>query len=53
MSVIVNFLLLEFVEKVKISLQRKSNIYIVINIDKKSLEYKKEIINCKIKEIQL
>ena len=37
----------------KISLQKKSNVYAVIDIDEKSLEYNKEKINCKTEETQL
>ena len=53
MNVTVNFLLLEFIKKVKILLQRKSDVYIVTDIDKKSLEYNKEKIDQEIKEIKL
>ena len=52
-SIIANFILLEFTEKVKISLQKKSDIYQVTDIDKRFLEYNKEIIDYKIKEIRL
>ena len=48
-----NFLLLEFVRKVKILLQKKSDVYVVTDIDEKLLEYNKEMINQKIKEIWL
>ena len=51
MSVIANFLLSEFIRKVRILLQKKSNIYIVTDIDEKSFEYNKDMINYKIKEI--
>ena len=50
MSVIVNFLLLKFIRKVRILLQEKSDIYAVTNIDKKSLKYNKDIINYKMKK---
>ena len=53
MSVTASFLLLEFAKKVKILLQRKSNAYAVTDIDEKSLEYNKEIINQEMKEIRL
>ena len=53
MNVTANFLSLEFMKKAKISLQKKSDIYTVTDIDKKSLEYNKEIINQKMKEIRL
>ena len=53
MSIITNFKLLEFIEKANILLQRKSDIYQVIDIDKKSFKYNKEIIDYKIKEIRL
>ena len=52
-NIITNFLLSEFVKKVRISLQEKSNIYIVTDIDKKSFEYNKEVINYEMKEIWL
>ena len=51
MSVTANFLLLEFMKKVKILLQKKSNVYAVTDIDEKSLEYNKEMINQEMKEI--
>ena len=47
----INFLSSEFVRKVKILLQEKSDIYIVTDIDEKLLEYNKEVINCEIEEI--
>ena len=53
MSVTANFLSPEFIKKVKILLQKKSNIYAVTDIDEKSLEYNKEMINQKMKETQL
>ena len=52
-SVIANFISLEFIKKVSISLQKKSNVYQVTDIDEKSLEYNKEMINQEIKEIRL
>ena len=45
-----NFLLSEFVKKVRILLQEKSDVYAVIDIDEKSFEYNKDVINCKMKE---
>ena len=51
MSVIINFLLSEFVKKVKILLQKKSNVYAVTDIDEKSLEYNEETVDQKTKEI--
>ena len=53
MSVTANFLSSEFVKKVKILLQKKSDVYAVTDIDEKLLEYNKEMINQKIKEIWL
>ena len=53
MSATVNFLSSEFIKKVKILLQKKSNIYAVINIDEKSLEYNKEIVDQEMKETRL
>ena len=52
-EVIVNFILSSFIRKVNISLQTKSNVYIVTDIDEKSLEYNKEIIDQEIKETRL
>ena len=49
-NVTANFLLLEFIRKVRISLQEKSDIYIVTDIDKKLLKYNKDMINHEIKE---
>ena len=51
MSVTVNFLSLEFMKKVKILLQKKSDVYAVTDIDEKSLEYNKETVDQKMKEI--
>ena len=48
-----NFLLSEFVKKMKILLQKKSDIYAVTDIDEKSLEYNKEMINQETEETQL
>ena len=48
-----NFLLSEFIKKVKILLQRKSDVYTVTDIDEKSLEYNKEMIDQEIEEIRL
>ena len=42
-----------FVKKVNILLQRKSNVYAVTDIDEKSFEYNKEIVDQEIKEIRL
>ena len=53
MSVTANFLSSEFIKKVKILLQKKSNVYAVTDIDKKSFEYNKEIVNQEMKEIRL
>ena len=50
MSVITNFLLLEFIRKVRILLQEKSDIYTVTDIDEKLLKYNKDVINHEIKE---
>ena len=52
-SIIINFASSEFVKRVNISLQKKSNIYQVIDIDEKFLEYNKEIIDQKMKETRL
>ena len=49
----VNFLSPEFVKKVKISLQKKSNVYAVTDIDEKPLGYNKEMIDQETEEIQL
>ena len=46
-----NFLLLEFVRKVRILLQKKSDVYTITDIDEKSFKYNKDMINCKIEEI--
>ena len=46
-----NFLSSEFVRKVRILLQEKSDVYIVTDIDEKSLKYNKDVINYKIEEI--
>ena len=51
MSVIINFLLSEFVRKVRILLQKKSDVYAVTDIDEKSLKYNKDMINHKTEEI--
>ena len=53
MSVMINFLLSEFAKKVKILLQKKSDVYTVTDIDEKLLEYNKEIIDQEIEETQL
>ena len=46
-----NFLLSEFIRKTRILLQKKSDVYAVTNIDKKSLKYNQDMINHKIEEI--
>ena len=53
MSVMMNFLSSEFTKKAKILLQKKSNVYAVTDIDEKSLEYNKEIIDQEMKKTQL
>ena len=53
MNIIVNFLLSEFAKKAKILLQKKSDVYVVTDIDKKSLEYNKETVDQEMKEIRL
>ena len=53
MSVIANFISLKFIRKTKISLQKKDNVYVVTDIDKKFLEYNKEQINQKTEETRL
>ena len=53
MSVTANFLLSEFAKKAKILLQKKSDVYAVTDIDKKSLEYNKEMIDQETEETQL
>ena len=45
MSTITNFLSSEFVRKVNILLQEKSDVYEVTDIDEKSFEYNKNMIN--------
>ena len=50
-DIITNFILLKFIRKVNISLYQKSDVYTVTDIDEKSLEYNKEMINNKIEEI--
>ena len=45
MSVITNFILSEFIRKIKILLQKKDDVYAITDIDKKSLKYNKEQIN--------
>ena len=52
-DVIMNFLLSEFAKKVKISLQKKSDVYAVTDIDEKLLEYNKETVDQEMKEIRL
>ena len=51
MSIMMNFLSLEFIRKVRILLQKKSDVYTVTDIDEKFLEYNKDMINCEIEEI--
>ena len=53
MNVTANFLSLEFTKKVKISLQKKSDVYAVTDIDEKSLEYNKETVDQETEETQL
>ena len=53
MNVTANFLLLEFAKKVKILLQKKSDVYAVTDIDEKSLEYNKETVDQETEETQL
>ena len=48
-----NFLSSEFTKKVKISLQKKSDVYAVTDIDEKFLEYNKKTVDQEIKEIRL
>ena len=43
----------EFTKKIKISLQKKSNVYTVTDIDEKPLRYNKEKINQETEEIRL
>ena len=50
MSVTANFLSSEFASKVRILLQEKSDVYIVIDIDEKFLEYNKDVINYETEE---
>ena len=52
-DVMTNFLSSEFTKKTKISLQKKSNVYTVTDIDEKSLEYNKEMIDWETEEIRL
>ena len=53
MSIIINFMLSEFVKRAKILLQIKSNTCTVIDINKKFLEYNKEKIDYKTEDIRL
>ena len=46
-------MLLEFMRKVNILLEKKSNVYVVTVIDKKFLEYNKEKIDQQIEETRL
>ena len=46
-------MLSKFARKIKILLQKKDNVYVVIDIDEKFLEYNKEQINQEMKEIRL
>ena len=48
-----NFLSPEFTKKAKILLQKKSDVYAVMNIDEKSLEYNKETVDHETEEIRL
>ena len=45
-----NFLMSEFIRKARISLQEKSDVYVVRDIDEKLLEYNKDTINWEMKE---
>ena len=49
----INFLSSEFTKKVKISLQKKSNVYAVTDIDEKPLKYNKETVDHETEEIRL
>ena len=51
-EVIVNFIVSSFIKKVNILLYIKSDTYIVTDIDEKSLEYNKKMINYKLEEIR-
>ena len=53
MNVTANFLSSEFTKKVKILLQKKSNVYAVTDIDEKSFKYNKEMIDQETEEIRL
>ena len=53
MSVTVNFLSPEFAKKVKILLQKKSDVYAVTDIDEKPLEYNEEKVDHETEEIRL
>ena len=53
MNITASFLSPEFAKKVKILLQRKSDIYAVTDIDEKFLEYNKEMIDQETEEIRL
>ena len=53
MNVTINFLSPEFAKKAKILLQKKSDVYAVTDIDKKSLEYNKETVDQEMKETRL
>ena len=44
-EVTVNFIMLSFIRKANILLQKKSDVYAVTNMDEKLLEYNKEMIN--------
>ena len=48
-----NFMLSSFVKKANILLQRKSDVYVVTDIDEKSLKYNKERVDQEIEEIRL
>ena len=48
-----DFMSLTFTKKVKLPLQKKSNVYKVTAVDNKLLFYNKEIIDHKIEEIRL
>ena len=52
-DITMNFVLSEFIKKVKILFQKKSDVYVVTDIDEKLLEYNKEIVDQEMKEIRL
>ena len=52
-DVTANFMLSSFAKKANILLQMKSNVYTVTDIDEKSLEYNKEMVDHEMKETRL